>query len=154
MLERYDPFRATVPLRQAIDRLFEETLELMRPWSFGLLARFGFDGGYFMPVNIYHTADELVYQFIIPGVRPEDIQVELTGDTLTVKAEIKSLNGQQVDWIRCEWQPGVYSRTLTLPFPVQADRAEAKYEHGVLTLRLPKAEEVRPKHIRVQAVSA
>ncbi len=153
MLERYDPFRATVPLRQAIDRLFEETLELMRP--FGLLARFGFDGGYFMPVNIYHTADELVCQFIIPGVRPEDIQVELTGDALTVKAEIKHpAEGQQVDWIRCEWQPGVYSRTLTLPFPVQADRAEAKYEHGVLTLRLPKAEEVRPKHIRVQAVSA
>jgi HSP20 family protein len=85
----------------------------------------------------------------VPGLKPEDVEITLEGDTLTIKGEFKQPL-ENVQYLMNERLSGSFMRTLTINVPVQADKAEARFEDGVLTLVLPKAEEVRPKVIKVQ----
>lgn len=88
----------------------------------------------------------------MPGVKPEDIDITITGDTLTIKGEVKAEEKvEKANYIRRERRYGAFSRSLTLPTSVVAEKAKAEFENGVLTLTLPKAEEVKPKTIKVKA---
>lgn len=139
---RWDPFNGLVPLRNAMGRMAEQGFR--PPVPFGLWA----DG--MMAVDVYETETSVVVKTAIPGVKAEDIQVSVTGDTLTIKAEIKE--DQQVkreSYLRQERRYGACCRSVTLPDGLQADKAEAEYAEGVLTLTFPKAEEVKPKSIKV-----
>ena len=83
---------------------------------------------------------------------PDDVQIQVTGNTLTIRGEVKAeMEYQEGQWLRREHQATSYYRSITLPGPVDADTAQATYEHGMLTLTLPKAEEAKPKQIKVQA---
>ncbi len=144
-LVKWEPFRELISLREAMDRLFEESF--VRP--FGWLAPVGAET---FAIDMYETDDDIVVKAAIPGVKPEDIDVSISGDVLTIKGEVKEEKEvKEENYIRKERRYGTFCRSVTLPVQVDADKAKAEYENGILTLTLPKAEEVKPKVIKVKA---
>jgi len=132
-----------VTLRDAMDRLVEEGL-VRAPAPFAAWA----PGG--LPVDMYETDDSVVVKTAIPGVNADEIEVSVTGDTLTIKAETKEESEiKRENYLRRERRFGSSCRSVTLPGGLEADKAEADYTDGVLTLTFPKAEEVKPKSIKV-----
>jgi HSP20 family protein len=104
---------------------------------------------------MYQTPQAVVVKATVPGVKPEDMEITITGDTLTIKGETKAEKEiKQEDYICQECRYGSFSRTVTLPAGLKTDKAEATFENGVLTLTIPKAEEVKPKSIKVKTKSA
>jgi HSP20 family protein len=143
---RWEPFRELVSLREAMDRLFEESF--VRPGG-GRLAPAGME---IPAVDMYQTDDAVVVKSAIPGIKPEDIDISITGDTLTIKGETRvEEEVNEENYIRRERRYGSFCRSLALPLPVVTEKAEAEFENGVLTLTLPKAEEVKPKAIKIKA---
>jgi len=147
-LVRWEPFRDLVSLREAMDRLFEESFVQSRvgwPASVGMEA---------LAVDMYETDDAIIVKTAVPGVKPEDLDVSIVGDTLTIRGETKAEGEiKKENYIRRERRCGSFCRSLTVPLSVMADEAEAEFENGILTLTLPKAEEVKPKAIKVKAKS-
>ena len=145
-LVRWEPYRGMVSLRDAMNRLFEDSIiqpseEGTIPWSGAGLA-----------LDVYQTEDDVVVKADLPGMKPEDVDVSVVGDVLTIKAETKAESEVKEDnYVRRERRYGAFSRSVRLPTAVQASKAEAKYVDGILTLELPKAEEVKPKRIEVKA---
>ncbi|MDP2726103.1 MAG: Hsp20/alpha crystallin family protein [Dehalococcoidia bacterium] len=138
---RWDPFQEMVSVRDAMDRLFQESF--VRPTT-RLLTR---EGG--LAMDIYDTDNEVVVKASLPGIKPEDVDITMTGDMLTIRGESKAEeNIKQENYYLQERRYGSFSRSVTIPMPVQADKAEAKFEHGVLTLTLPKAKRSSPKASR------
>ncbi len=145
-LMRWDPFRDMVTLREAMDRLFEESF--VRPRG-ERLAPLGAEA---LAVDIYETDNDIVVKASLPGVKPEEIDVSVTGNTLSIKGETKAEEEVKTEnYIRRERRCGAFSRSLTLPTDVTVDKATAEFEHGVLTLTLPKVEEVKPRSIKIKA---
>ncbi len=143
-LMRWQPFEELMSLREAMDRLFEESIV----WPRSLLA----PAAQSFAVDIYETKDDVVVKASLPGVKPEDIEVSVVGDTLTIKGEVKEEKDiKEENYIRKERRYGSFCRSFTLPVSVNPDKATAEYENGVLTLTLPKAEEVKPKTIAIKA---
>jgi HSP20 family protein len=144
-MTRWDPFRELDTLRETMDSLFDRGFS--RPWR---LLNYDTGEGFF-PIDLYETDDEVVVKASLPGARPEDVQISITGDVLTVKAETKEEHEEKKEnYYRRERRQGTFQRALTLPVRVDADKANATFEHGVLLLRLPKAAEVRAKTIEVK----
>lgn len=143
---RWDPFGEMVEIRRARDRAFD--VSFTRPWRL-----LGWEnGGTFVPLDVYETDDELVVKASLPGVRPEDVDVSITGDTVSIKGEFKvEEETKRHSLYRQERRYGSFHRALTLPTEVESDKAEAVFEHGVLTLTMPTAEADRPKTIKVKA---
>jgi len=142
-LVRFDPFRDLLTFRSAMDRLFDETMG--EPGT--TLGAFGAPA-----VDLYQTDDDVVIKASLPGVSPSDLSITVTGDVLTMRGEAqeqKDTEGAQYH-IK-ERHYGSFTRSIALPAAVIADKADAQFESGILTLRLPKAEEVRPKTITVKA---
>ena len=145
-LVRWEPFRDLISLREAMDRLFEESV--VRPRTEWLASA----GAGTLAVDMYETDDAIVVKSAIPGIKPEDLDISITSDTLTIKGETKFEEEiKEEHFIRQERRYGSFCRSLTIPMPVVAGKAEAKFENGILTLTLPKAEEVKPKAIKVKA---
>ena len=142
---RWEPFRDLISLREAMDRLFEESF--VRPRA-GWLAPLGAET---LAVDMYETDEDVVVKTSVPGVKAEDIDITITGDTLTIKGETRSEEKvEEANYIRQERRYGAFSRSLTLPTSIVAEDAKAEFDNGVLTLTLPKAEEVKPKSIKVK----
>jgi len=129
-----------------MDRLFEESFVRPREgWLAPLSAQT-------LAVDMYETSEDVVVRTALPGVDPEDIDVSVVGDTLTIKGESQTEEEQKgANYIRRERRYGSFSRSLSLPTNVVADKAVADFSKGILTLRLPKAEEVKPKRIEIKA---
>jgi HSP20 family protein len=143
---RWDPFRDALSLRGAMDRLFEDSFVTPR---FGWLAPTSAAG---LALDVYETKDEVVVKAALPGVKPDETQVTITGDTLTIRGESKEEKEiKEENYIRKERNFGSFARCVTLPAGLKADKAEATFENGVLTLKIPKSEEVKPKSIKVKA---
>jgi HSP20 family protein len=143
---RWDPGRDMVSLRDAMDRLFEESF--LRP---GFLGN-GESAAMLMPLDLYETQDDVVVKAAIPGVKPEDIDVTVTGDLLSIKGEFKTETedkDEKRNYHRQERRYGSFSRQVTLPTAVNADACQADFENGVLTLKLPKAEEAKVKRVQI-----
>ncbi len=143
-LMRWDPFNDGLSLRNAIDRLFEDSL--VRPaWGFAS------PNAANLAIDMYETKDAVVVKAALPGVKPDEVQVTMTGDTLTIRGETKEENEvKEADFIRKERRYGSFSRSITLPSGLKADKAEATFENGVLMLKIPKSEESKPKSIKVR----
>lgn len=145
-LIKWEPFSELMSLREAMDRLLEESF--VRP-HVGWLQPFV---GGTLAVDMYETRDEVVVTTAVPGVKPEDIDITITGDTLTIRGETKiEEKVEKENYLRQERRYGAFSRSLTLPAGLVTDKAQAHFENGVLTLKIPKAEEAKPKTIKVQA---
>jgi HSP20 family protein len=142
---RWDPFREMVSLREAMNRLFEDSFGRSRP----ALAPFE---GMALAMDVKETQDDVIVKTAVPGVQPDDIDISLAGDTLTIRGEFKADEKREGEtFLRQERTFGKFERTLSLPTVVVADKAKAEFDSGVLTLTLPKAEEVKPKSIKIKA---
>ncbi len=142
---RWQPFSDMVTLRDAMDNLFQESFVRPRAWLAPM-------GGVDLAVDMYETENDLVVTTALPGVKAEDLDITIMGDALCIKAETKEESKEEkANYYRQERRYGACSRSVALPMAVQADKAEAKLKDGVLTLLLPKAEESKPKSIKVKA---
>jgi HSP20 family protein len=132
-------------LREAMDRLFEESFVRSGPrWGGTAEARCD------VPIDAYVTEDELVITMAVPGLVADDVDITVEGDTLTIKGEMKGPI-ENVNYLLQERMYGTFSRTLRLNIPVEANKAEASFDKGVLTLTLPKREETKPKQITIKS---
>jgi HSP20 family protein len=105
-------------------------------------------------LDVYETDDAVVVKGALPGVRPEEVDISVTGDVLTIKGETKSEEEtKDGNYHRRELRYGAFARSVALPTLVDHDKAEATFENGILTISLPKAEEVKPKSIKIAAHS-
>jgi len=141
-LTRWDPFS---DMRTAMDRLFDEGFS--RPWRV-IPTSTEYEASF--PVEVSETDEALEVKASLPGVKPEDVEVTIANDVLTVKATHEEKTEEKKrDYYRRELRYGSFHRSLSLPVSVDADKAVAKFENGLLHLTLPKAEAIRPKQIKV-----
>jgi HSP20 family protein len=145
-IERWHPFTELMSLRQAMDRLFEDSF--VRPSrALEALSEVAAPA-----LDIYQTPSTVVVKATLPGLKPEDVSIDVTGDTLTVKGEGKAEQEvKREDYLYQERRYGTFSRSVVLPSGLKTDKTEATMEDGVLTLTIPKAEEAKPKTIKVKA---
>ena len=140
---RWDPARDIMSLRDAMNKLFEETV--IKPSGFSLEIGTG------IPIDMYQTQNEIVVKAPLPGVKPEEVDISITEDILTIKAEKKEESGaKERNYLRKENHYGMLTRSVQLPVEVKAEKAIATFENGVLTLNIPKADTAKPKQIKVQ----
>ncbi|HNC08178.1 MAG TPA: Hsp20/alpha crystallin family protein, partial [Anaerolineales bacterium] len=134
-LIRWEPAREMMTLREAMDRLFDDAFT--RPLSLS-------GNNWSIPaVDMYQTDNEVVVKAALPGIKADEVQINVTGEILTLKGETKQENEtkEKAYHIR-EQRWGTFERSIVLPTEVVADKAKADFENGVLTITLPKAEEV------------
>ncbi|HYY54531.1 MAG TPA: Hsp20/alpha crystallin family protein [Candidatus Dormibacteraeota bacterium] len=144
-ITRFDPFRDFVSLREAMDRLLEDSV--IRPAT---LITNGQQGTSF-PVDLYETADGYVLKATLPGVAPDALDINATTDGVSIKAEVKPDAGvREESWLLRERRYGTFQRHFGLPMEIDPNKVEASFDNGVLTLTLPKAETVKPKQVKVK----
>ena len=144
-LTRWEPAREMMTLREAMDRLFDDafthSLSMRDGWSASTPA-----------VDMYQTDDEIVVRASLPGIKADEMQINITGDVLTLKGEVKHEEEKNdKTWHIREQRWGSFQRSVALPTNVVSDKAKAEFENGILIITLPKAQEVRPKTITVNA---
>lgn len=142
-IERWNPFGEMLTLREAINRLFEESFvqpSSTQPTS----AQIG------VPIDLRETDDQYILEASLPGVRPEDINITVQGSQLTLQAEQKQEEEKKGEhYLYRERRHGQFRRTLTLPTNIQADQVICELKNGQLTVTLPKAEEAKPRRIQI-----
>lgn len=142
-LIRWEPAREMVSLREAMDRLFDD--------AFTSPLRLTSNSWSVPAVDMYQTDNEIVVKAALPGIKADEVQINVTGEILTIKGEVKQKDEvkEKAYHIR-EQRWGSFERSIALPTEVVADKAKADFENGVLTITLPKAEEVKPKTIAIK----
>jgi HSP20 family protein len=138
------PLSSLVTLRQAVDDLFDDGFGTPRGWGAGQIVK----------MDVYTTTDEFVVEASMPGVSPEQAEITVEGNTLTISGEARSSRQEEEgSAILREISRGSFTRSLTLPAGLEPDKATATFEDGVLTLRIPKAEQVKPRQIKITTKS-
>lgn len=146
---RWQPVNDALSLREAMDRLFEDSWVGNRAWN-------GTPGGWMEPsLDVYETPENVVVKAIVPGVKPDEVEITVKGNYLAISGESKEeIESKDKNYLRRETRLGTFSRVIELPDGLETDKAEAKFENGVLNISFPKAEEVKPRTIKVRAVQA
>jgi len=141
-LTRWEPIHEMMSLREAIDRLIDDAFT--RPVSMRDLSA--------MPlIDLSEDDDEITVKAVLPGLKPEDVQISVTADVLTIKGEFKNEDeSKNRNYLIRERRFGSFERMMQLPTEVQTEKAHADFADGMLTLRLPKAEAVKPKSISIK----
>jgi HSP20 family protein len=143
-IERWDPFGEMLTLRDAMNRLFEDSF--VRP---GMLMRNAPDS-MGVPIDLRETEDQYVLQASLPGVKPEDIDVTIENNQLRIQGQIRQEEEKKGERYHLrERRFGQFQRALALPATIQADQVSCEFHDGTLTLTLPKAEEARPRRIQI-----
>jgi HSP20 family protein len=138
----FDPVGGLLALQRGLERVFD------RPFGIDL----GPSGrGVFPPVNVFSDRDGYVVKLEVPGVAPEDIAIESEGRTLTITGKREAAPPSEGSFHRRERGTGRFSRSLQLPADLDVARTDASYKHGILTVRVPKKEEAKPRQISVKA---
>jgi HSP20 family protein len=134
-----------VTRHDAMDRLFEDSV--VRPF-------WGWPGPFAMAepaLDVMETDDAVIVKASLPGVKPEEVDVSITGDTLTLKGKTKSESEvKDANYLCRERRYGTFTRSVALPEGLKGDKTEATFENGVLTLSIPKSEQIKPKSIKVK----
>jgi HSP20 family protein len=144
-LTRFNPLSEMVTLRSAMDRLFDDSF--VSP-----LTLRAFNGEAAVPaIDVHETSDDIVVTAALPGLKADDVDITLTGQSLSIRGEFKADDEvERGQYLYRERRFGTFQRQLQLPVRVQSEAAAANFEDGVLTLRIPKAEEVKPRQIQVK----
>jgi HSP20 family protein len=146
-LTRWEPGREVMTLRDAMDRLFDDAFT--RPFS---LMRAGGSTLSSPAIDMYQTNNEVVVKAALPGFKADEVQINVTGDILTLRGEVKQEEEKKDrSWHIREHRWSSFERSVRLPTGVISDKAQADFQNGILTITLPKLEEVRPKTITVKA---
>ena len=143
IIRRPSPFGELMSLRQAMDRLFEDSfVRPARSWTaFGESV---------LPLDVRSDPDELVVEAALPGVKPDDVEITVEQGTLTIRAKTSAERREETgEYLVQEIRRGESSRTVSLPSGLEPDKATASFEDGVLTLHIPRAEEVKPRTIHI-----
>jgi HSP20 family protein len=146
LIRRTSPMGEMISLRQAMDRLFEDSLVRPRAgyWS----------DEHQLALDIRTTPDTLVVEAALPGVKPDDVDISVLGDTLTISASTREeQSSTEEGYAYREIRRGSFSRTVTLPGALKTDAATASFENGILRLSIPKAEEAKPRQIKISAAA-
>jgi HSP20 family protein len=144
-VDRWEPFRNLVDIQGEVNRLFDSVAG--RPMAGAPAA-----GRSWMPaVDMHETKDDLVLRVEVPGVREKDVAVSITGDLLTVRGERRwEDESKDQKFLHVERVYGQFERMIQLPMAVQTDKVKASYRDGVLEIKLPKAEELKPREIKIE----
>jgi len=132
------PWNRRMAQRRMAQRMWEAESETERPEVI-------------FPVRVQAEEDVYVLTALLPGVGPDDLNVQIVNEAVTLQGELKLAREEDANYLLSEIPSGRFFRTLSLPEPLDAAKAEANLENGVLTLRIPKAEQARPKVIKVNA---
>jgi HSP20 family protein len=135
------PYRRLATLRQAMDRMMEETLAENAASEREMQ----------LAVDVRAEEEAYVINALVPGLESDDLSIEVLNNTVSIRGEFKSCAGEEAQYLSCELPAGRFSRVMALPVALDAAKAEASLKNGVLTLRVPKAEAHRPKAIKVSA---
>ena len=146
MMQRWDPFSDLRQMQNTMDRMWrrmgtsarnsEESPE-MESWA--------------VPLDVTQQGENTLIRASMPGVSPEDIQVSIEDNVLTIKGQtVKEVQDEGETYLMRERRTGSFHRALRLPDSVDPDKVEPRYEHGVLTISVPKAEAKRARHLQVQ----
>jgi len=150
VIQRLDRIGDAVSLRDAMDRLFEQSV--VRPRRESAQAA---DTARSMPVDLYEKDNDYVIRAYVPGVKAEDVDISAERDSVVIRAhvpgEAEKEEAKGYRWMMGELGFGDVVRGLSLPAPIEAGKIEASVENGVLTVVVPKAEEAKPKKIAVKA---
>lgn len=139
-LDRWDPWRDVMAMRDAMERMFQES------W----LNPSGAHGRDSIPLDVADQDNQYVVHATLPGIRPDDVQITVHGNTLSIRGEQSgSEERRDQNWIMRERRGASFYRAITLPTAVNPDLARAAYENGVLTLTLPKLEQARATKIKI-----
>jgi HSP20 family protein len=142
IMRRPSPFGELLSLRRAMDRLIDD--DFFRPMSWN-----GSEASA-PALDVSTTTDALVVEAALPGVRPEEVDITVENGTLTIRGETKTERQEgEGDFLVREIRRGSFARAVSLPSGLEPDKASATFENGVLSLRIPKAEEVKPRQIRI-----
>ena len=140
-LTRWDPVREMMSLRRAMDRVFGNELfdeDWNQPFNWNL------------PLDVAESEDEFIVKASLPGVNPDDLEITYNNDNLTIRGEMKAEDEKKGETYHLrERRYGTFSRTISLSSSIKSDDIRAEYESGVLTLHLPKTEEVKPRRIQI-----
>ena len=143
LMTRWEPFREMTNLQSTLNRILSSEY-----------AQTGDDlmtsGTFLPPVDIYEDENQFKLHFEVPGMNEKDIDIRLENNTLTVRGERKFENEQKEEnFRRVERRYGTFNRSFTLPNTVDAEKVQAHYENGILTLQLAKRAEAKPKQIKI-----
>ncbi len=143
---RWDPFRDLITIQDRMNKLFEQTLARTRGADETVTP-----AAWSPSVDIYETADAIVLTAELPGLQKEDIEIQLQDSTLTLKGERKfEREVKDENYLRIERSYGAFQRSFSLPTVVQQDEIKAVFKDGVLEVTMPKAEEAKPKQVKVE----
>jgi HSP20 family protein len=142
-ITRWDPIRDMITLRQAVDRMLDE--------SFARGTETRGTGAWLLPMDAYITDEAIVIRADVPGISSDELDITLEGDTLAIRGEIKREDAENCQYVLLERPTGRFERTLTINTPIDHDQVEASFKDGVLTLVLPKAEAVKPRQITIKS---
>ena len=144
-LTRWEPVREMMTLREAMDRLFDDAFT--RPFS----PRDGGSTWSSPAIDMYQTDNEVVVKAALPGIKADEVQINVNSDVLTIKGEMKHEEEKKdKSWHIREHRWGAFERSIRLPTGVLSDKAKAEFDNGILTITLPKSEDVKPRTITVK----
>ena len=144
MLVRWNPYREMNQMRRMMDRVFDENLA--RRWAEME------EGASPLALDVKETDDAYIVKASLPGIDPKDVEITYNNKTLVIQGEMQQEEEKEGERYHLhERYTGKFYRQLYLPYPVKDNAIDARFEHGVLTLTLPKSEEVKPKKITVKA---
>ena len=141
----FSPLRDFMTLRDGMDRLFEDRWVSPGSWM-----TWSPTSTSYLALDVYESSDDIVVRAVVPGAEPDDIDVQFQGGVLTIRANtVETVIPDGASWLVHEVLAGEYLRQVTLPRTVDPEKARSTYEHGVLTLTLPKTADAKPKQIRI-----
>ncbi|HEY47596.1 MAG: hypothetical protein AMJ88_03355 [Anaerolineae bacterium SM23_ 63] len=144
-ITRWGPRSEIRRMRNMLDRMMDRTF-----FDAPFFGDFAEEWG--VPIDVYQTDDDVIVMATTPGMKPEDIHISITGDTLNIRGETQEEREEEgLRYHIRERRMGSFSRSILLPASVNADEAKAEFENGILTLTLPKVEVVKPKTITIKA---
>jgi HSP20 family protein len=146
IVRRPSPFGEMMTLRHAMDRLFDDEYRPFR-WLAG-----GPDGPA-LPLDVTTDADALTIEAALPGINPEDVDITVENGAVTISGKTANeRKAEEGSYVLQEIRRGTFSRTVTLPNGLEPDKARATFENGILRLEIPKAEQVKPRQIKISPV--
>ena len=144
MIRRPTALPEIVSLRDAMERLFDD--RLFRPLWLG-----GAERELVPALDLYTTADSVIAKMALPGVKPGEVDIQISDDLVTITGSFKEeKETTEAGYVHRELSRGQFTRSFTLPTTVKLDAAKATFKDGLLTLTLPKTEETKPKHVKVE----
>lgn len=143
---RWDPFQDLIALQDRMNQLFDQTWARSRREREGVVA-----AAWSPAVDVYETPEGIVLKAELPGLNKEDIDIQIKDNTVTLKGERHvEKDVKQENYLRVERAHGAFHRTFTLPTAIQTEKVRAVFKDGVLELNIPKAEDAKPKQIKIE----